>query len=160
MEVCSNIYITRITRKRSRVPKVTLGGRNSNMPIQIITTYAPNNGRTEEYRIQHWGEVKEILNMTCKRHMIIWRTDANGQIGWGEEGGAVKKCHIHIIGPYARAKKTGKGHGTYLAKICQSHRMIPARRQHGKSQNGKNGQMGRYKHQENMTKERWGGNAS
>ena len=69
--------------------------------------------------------------------MVIWRTDANGQIGWGEEGGAVKKCHIHIIGPYARAKKTGKGHGTYLAKICQSHRMIPARRQHGKSQKWK-----------------------
>ena len=78
-------YITHITRQIIRVREVTLDHQNSNMPIQIITSYAPHNGHTEEDRRQHWREVKEILNKTCKRHMIIWRTDANGQIGRDEE---------------------------------------------------------------------------
>ena len=65
------------------------------MPIQILTTYAPHNGKTEEDRMQHWGEVKEILNKTCKRHMVIWSTDANGKIGRDEEEEQEpqRKCH-------------------------------------------------------------------
>ena len=40
-------YITKITCRRSRVLRVTLRRKNSNMPIQILTTYAPNNGHAE-----------------------------------------------------------------------------------------------------------------
>ena len=33
------------------------------------------------------GGVKAILNKTCKRRMILWHTDADGQIGGDEEEG-------------------------------------------------------------------------
>ena len=74
-------YITQATRHISRVLRVALGRKNSNMPIQILTTYAPHNGHTEEDRKQHWKEVKEILNEKCKRHIIIWCAVPNGQMG-------------------------------------------------------------------------------
>ena len=80
-------YITKITRQSSRVIKETLDRQHSNMPIQIISTYAPHNGHAEEDRTQHWKEVKGILNKTCKRHMIIWCADANGQLGRDKEEG-------------------------------------------------------------------------
>ena len=64
-------YITQIARQRSRVLRVTLDRYKSEMPIHILSTYAPHNGRAEAERRQHWGEVNEILNRTCKRHMII-----------------------------------------------------------------------------------------
>ena len=78
-------------QKSSRVLKVTLGHQNSNMPIQIITAYAPHNGHAEEDRRHPWEDVKETLDKTCKRHMIIWRTAANGQIGRDEAGGSIQK---------------------------------------------------------------------
>ena len=34
----------------------------------------------EEDRKQHWGETNEIRNKTRKRHMIIWRADATGEL--------------------------------------------------------------------------------
>ena len=74
-------YITQITRQSSRILKVTIDNQHSNMHIQIISTYAPKNGHAEEDRRQHWGEVREIPNKTCKRHMTIWCADANGQLG-------------------------------------------------------------------------------
>ena len=107
------------------------------MPIQIISTYAPHNGHAEEDRGQHWEEVKEILNQTCKRHMIIWCTDANGQLGRDKK--KVKRHNENDarskIGPYTRAKKTEEeeeeeeaeeeGNDTHLAGTCQKHQMIP-----------------------------------
>ena len=51
------------------------------MPIHIISTYAPHNGRNEETKNHHWGDVQELLNKTCKRHLILWGAAANGQIG-------------------------------------------------------------------------------
>ena len=48
-------YITQIARRSSRVRRVTQGRKNSQMPIQILTNYAPHNGHTEEDRDQHWG---------------------------------------------------------------------------------------------------------
>ena len=86
-------YITQIARQSSSARRVTLGRENSEMPIQLLITYAPNNGHTGEHRLQKCGEVKEIMNKECKRRVITWRTDANGQIGRGEEEGksATKK---------------------------------------------------------------------
>ena len=78
-------YITQIARQSSRVGQVTTGRKNSKMPIDILTTYAPHTGHTEADRNQRWGEVKEIMNKTCKRHMVTWRADANGKIGRDEE---------------------------------------------------------------------------
>lgn len=59
------------------------------------------------------GEVEESLNETCKRHLIIWRAEANGQIGRIDEkegGGKAAQGQVHtkIIGPYAMASKTEK----------------------------------------------------
>ena len=40
-------YITHVARQSRRVLSVTMGSGNSNMPIHILTAYAPRNGRTE-----------------------------------------------------------------------------------------------------------------
>ena len=105
-------------------------------------------------RRQHWGEVKAILNKTCKRRMIIWRTDANGQIGRDEAGGSHnEKATRNIIGPYTRAKKTEKGIGTHLEKICQRRHMIPMTT--WKEPEREKGRWKKCQRQENMTKERW-----
>ena len=74
-------YITQVTRQSIRVLRVTLDRYKSEKPIHILSTYAPHNGHTEAERKQQWEEFKEILNKTCKRHMIIWCADANGQLG-------------------------------------------------------------------------------
>ena len=87
-------YIAQIARKRRGVTRSTMGQKNSRMPIQILTTYAPQNGHTGEDRRQHCGDVREILDETCKLHMIIWRGGADGQIGRDrEEENAIKKIH-------------------------------------------------------------------
>ena len=120
-------YITQITRQSSRVLKVTLGRRNSWMPIQILPTYAPHNGHAEADRRQHWGKVKELLNKTCKRRVIIWCADANGhrerKRGKREKCITEKDAH-RKIGPYDRSKPE-KGNGAYIAGICQKQQMIP-----------------------------------
>ena len=72
-------YVTQIARRSIRVLRVTLDRYKSKMPIQILSTYEPHNGHAEAERRQQWQEAKEIPNKTCKRHMIIWCTDANGQ---------------------------------------------------------------------------------
>ena len=53
----------------------------SDAPIHIISTYAPHNGHTEETKRRHWEGVQELIKKTCKKHLIIWGTDANGQLG-------------------------------------------------------------------------------
>ena len=58
--------------------------------------------------------------------MIIWRTDANGQIGRDEEAGKPKENAARkIIGPFTKAKITEKGNGARLTKIFQRRNMIP-----------------------------------
>ena len=74
-------HIAQITRQSSRSIRVTLGHAKSKMPIHIVSTYAPRNGHTEEARGKHWGGAKELLNETCRRHLILWGADANGQMG-------------------------------------------------------------------------------
>ena len=101
-------YITQIKRQRSRLLGVTLGNYESKIPIHILSTYAPRSGHTEAERRHQWGEVNEILNRTCKRRMIIWRADANGQLGRDKEEGKTERPNENTtrskIGPYARAK--------------------------------------------------------
>ena len=105
-------HIAQIARQRSRVLRATLDRKNSRMPIQIISIYAPRNGHTEEDRRQHWEEVNEILTNTCKRHMIIWCADANGRLGSDEATEAPKtnkyNATTKIVGPYARVAKNGE----------------------------------------------------
>ena len=85
------------------------------MPIRIISTYAPHNGHTEETKRRQWADVQELLSKTCKNHLIIWGTDANGQLGnrhrEEEEEKYAKKGQMgrKIIGPYAKAHQTEKG---------------------------------------------------
>ena len=35
---------------------------------------------TEE-RSQHWEDVRELINKTCKRRLVIWGAYSNGQLG-------------------------------------------------------------------------------
>ena len=88
--------------------------------------------------------------------MIIWRADANGQIGRGEEEEGEKAINENvirnIIGPYARAAKDAKGNGTYVLRICQKHKMIPLTTWK-KPKMERKGSWGEYRHQENTTSE-------
>ena len=72
--------LQKITRQISRVLRVSVGHSESKMPIRIISTYAPHNGHTEETKRKHWEDVQELLSKTCKRHLIIWGADTNGQL--------------------------------------------------------------------------------
>ena len=109
-------YITQIARQSSRVLRVTLGRCKSKMPIQIRPTYAPRNGHAEAERRQHWEEVKEIFNRICKRHMTIWRADANGQLGRDKEAEKTKSPQENItrskIGPYTRGNRKRERNST------------------------------------------------
>ena len=107
-------HIAKITRGISRILRVTMGHSESEISIHILSTYAPQNGHKEDVRRQHLGEVKEALNGTCKRHLVIWRADSNGKIGRigeKEDGGKSTNGHAitKIIGPYARTAKTENG---------------------------------------------------
>ena len=124
-------YITRITGRRRRVLLVTLDRKKPSIPIQILTTYSPHNGHTEDRR-KRLCDAKEILHKTCKRHMIIWRADANGHPGNGGGGGKGQPGNAknNIIGPYARAIGTGKEMGRDCRKYARSAKRY--RWQHGK----------------------------
>ena len=50
-------------------------------PISVIITYAPHSGYSGEERTKHWKQVKLVLESTPKTHVILWCTDANGQLG-------------------------------------------------------------------------------
>ena len=93
----------------------------------MLPAYAPHNGHTEAERGQRWEEVSEILNQTMKKtHMIMWRADANGQIG-REKKKKIKNPQETATykNRTIKEQKAEKRHGTQLAKICQSQQMIP-----------------------------------
>ena len=73
-------HITQITRQCSRSLRVTLDRSKSKMPIRVISTYAPHNGRTEVERRQQWEDVASLLSTTSVRHLTIWGADAIGQL--------------------------------------------------------------------------------
>ena len=95
------------------------------MPIQILTTYAPRNGHAEEGRNQKWEEVNEIMDKTCKRHMVTCCTDANGQLVREDEEekkndkGAAKH---NIIGLYRNQRRTKKGMGRNYNEYAKTKR--------------------------------------
>jgi len=96
--------------------KITLQDDESLTPITILTTYAPRKGCTSIERKRHWGKVEETLQQIPKSHMLIWRTDANGQLG----GNNPEPQYTHIIGPYTNIKETEKGNGQRLYNACKN----------------------------------------
>ena len=122
-------YIEQIAGQSSRAIRATLGRKNSRMPIQIISIYAPRNGHTEGGRRKHWKGVNEILNKTRKRHMIIWLAGTNGKLGRDEVAGEPNtnkdNAATKIVGPYKRATKTEKANGKHLQRIYREPRMAP-----------------------------------
>ena len=74
-----------------------------------------------EDRKKQWEEANEILNKTCKRHMVIWRTDANGELGSEYAEGNADKDNAqmakNILGPYIRVAKAEEGNGAQLKRI-------------------------------------------
>ena len=100
---------------------VTLQSDNATTPITILTTYAPHKGYTATERKQHWDKVEDTIQLIPKRHMLIWNTDANGQLGRTNQ----EQQHAHIIGPYANGGETEKGNGQRLYNACKTHNMIP-----------------------------------
>merc|ERR1712112_337150 len=102
-----------IKRQSSRVIRVTLDQDKAIMPIHVISTYAPHSGHNEETRQQHWQDVQELLNKTSKQHLIIWGSDANGQLGNRNKTEEAKHTRHagqvqSIIGPYAKAERAEK----------------------------------------------------
>ena len=64
---------------------VTLQSNKAITPITILTTYAPRKGYTATERKQHRGKVEETIQQIPEGHMLIWNTDANGQLGRGNQ---------------------------------------------------------------------------
>ena len=123
-------HITQIARQSSRALRVTLDPAKSKMPIRIISTYAPHNGHTEEEKTK-LGDVSEQLNKTCRRHLIIWGADENGQLGnrkmKKQKNMPREYPDQEIIGPYAKASKTDRGNGAQLRRIFRRQQMIPTK---------------------------------
>ena len=73
--------IMQIQRQSSRALRVTSDHAEAKMPIHVISNNAPRSGHAEETKQRHWGDVQELLDKTCKQHLIIWGSHANGQLG-------------------------------------------------------------------------------
>ena len=58
----------------------------------------------------------------AKKHLIIWRADANGQIG---EIKHEEEKQRRIIGPHTKQKGAEKGNGKQVTQICYAGNMIP-----------------------------------
>jgi len=74
-------YISTIKRVDRRITTVALQSEKATTPITILTTYAPHKGYSAKERKQHWDNVEETIQLIPKSHMLIWNTDANGQLG-------------------------------------------------------------------------------
>ena len=62
--------------------------------------------------------------MIPKRHLAIWRADANGQLGPSEKTKQTAQKNT-IIGPYVNTHKLEPGNGNAPAKTCVQRNMIP-----------------------------------
>ena len=96
------------------------------------------------------------MNKTCKRQLIIWRTDANGQLGL-EAQRKGKAPPVTIPRKENRtlhegAARTEKGNGKQLRKICQKHQMMPTTTWK-KPKIAKKDRCGNQKQKEEMAKE-------
>ena len=100
---------------------------------------------TEESR-HRWEDVKELLNRTCARRLIIWGSDANGQLcnmDHEEDGKYAKREHDgrEIIGPRHKSRQEGEWEGMdQLHRICRRQQAIPKNIE--KSEVRKTGYMG------------------
>ena len=76
--------------------------------MHIRTTWG---GKTKISQNEHWGKVRQTLQETSNRHMLIWCADANGQLGTQNtiEHGCCK-----IVGPHVKQEnKKGNGETFY-----------------------------------------------
>jgi len=74
-------HIVHIHRVSHGIVKITLHIAQAHTPIAIINTYASHKGKTKQEQHEHWKHVHEVVKDTPRRHLIIWRADANGQMG-------------------------------------------------------------------------------
>jgi len=115
-------YISNIQRIDHRIMTVTLHDKPGDIHITIMVTYAPHTGYSKKEKAEHWQNAKHTLTQIPKRHLTIWRADANGQLGPVEEQ---KEEYRKIIGPHTLATQMEPGNGTSIGKACLPTNMIP-----------------------------------
>lgn len=74
-------HITHMRRIIHRTIKHTIRSNKSHTPVTIVNTYAPHKGERNPDQKEHWGEAQQSTQWTPGKHLIIWRADANGEIG-------------------------------------------------------------------------------
>ena len=113
--------IRKVVRYNERVIQVTLQNAAHDIPVNIISIYAPHNGHAIEKRKLFWKEVNKNLMNVHKKGIVICGIDANGQLGAGNNG----TKHERTIGMWTNAKATEKGNGTSLRNLCTKSGMVP-----------------------------------
>ena len=99
--------IVHIRRTNHRIVKITLRSEESQMPVTVINTYAPHQGKTKVEQAEHWELVHETVKH-AKKHFTIWRADANGQMGKIRQG---EKIQEEFSDHTQRMKKQKKATG-------------------------------------------------
>ena len=113
--------IRKVIRHNERVIQVTLQNAAHDIPVNIISIYAPHNGHAIEKRKLFWKEVNNNLTNVHKKGIVICGIDSNGQLGAGNNG----TRHERTIGMWTNAKNTEKGNGTALRNWCTKSGMVP-----------------------------------
>ena len=115
-------HIANMKRINGRILQPTLHSKQSHTPLNMVCAFALHSGKREIEQKQHWAEVRGKLKEIPNRHMIIWRTDANGQLGRQEH---TEHGRCRIIGPKVKEDKTEAGNGQRLLNLCKQHHAIP-----------------------------------
>ena len=97
-------HISTIKRIARRIRTIALQDDEALTPLTILTAYDPHKGYTSLERKQQWGKVEQIIRQIPKCHMLIWCTDANGQLGRINQD----PRYTHIIGRAVRKIKKQK----------------------------------------------------
>lgn len=108
-------HITHIEQINNRTMHLTLQSNKTHTPITILNTYAPDNSKGRKEQKEHWQKVKEVLGRISKKHIIIWRTDANEQIGKIKQS---EQDTPTIIGNNTNLQEAEKGNRKMLTQIC------------------------------------------
>jgi len=106
-------HIVNIKRIDARIMQLALHSKQSHTPLTILCTYAPHGGKTKVSQNEQWGKVRQTLQETSNRHLLIWRSGANGQLGTQntiEHGGC------KIVGPHVKQEKQKKEMGEIYYK--------------------------------------------
>ena len=80
--------IVHIRRTNHRIVKITLRSEESQMPVTVINTYAPHQGKTKVEQAEHWKLVHGTVKNTPSNTL---RYGAQMQAGkWGNKTGRRK----------------------------------------------------------------------